>query len=75
MWLINANLALFTDLYELTMAHAYDHKGMDQTGYFEVFVRRLPEHWSFFVMAGLPDSLKRITEPAAYPVEFVGFSV
>ncbi len=41
MWLINANLALFTDLYELTMAHAYDHKGMDQTGYFEVFVRRL----------------------------------
>ncbi len=52
MWLINASPALFTDLYELTMAQAYYRKGMDQTGYFEVFVRRLPKHWGFFVMAG-----------------------
>ena len=44
---------LFTDLYELTMAQAYFRKGMDRTGYFEVFVRHLPEHWGFFVMAGL----------------------
>ncbi len=28
---------------------------MDETGYFEVFVRHLPEHWGFFVMAGLPE--------------------
>lgn len=55
MWLINASPALFTDLYELTMAQAYYRKGMDRTGYFEVFVRRLPEHWGFFVMAGLPE--------------------
>jgi len=53
MWLMDASPALFTDLYELTMAQAYLRKGMDRTGYFEVFVRRLPEHWGFFVMAGL----------------------
>ncbi len=55
MWLIDASPGLFTDLYELTMAQAYYRKGMDQIGYFEVFVRRLPEHWGFFIMAGLPE--------------------
>ena len=55
MWLIRDTPALFTDLYELTMAQAYFKKGMNETGYFEVFVRHLPEHWGFFVMAGLPE--------------------
>jgi len=55
MWLINATPALFTDLYELTMAQAYFRKAMDKTAYFEVFVRHFPEHWGFFVMAGLPE--------------------
>ncbi len=55
MWLIKATPALFTDLYELTMAQAYFRRGMDETAYFEVFVRHLPEHWGFFVMAGLPE--------------------
>lgn len=55
MWLIDASPGLFTDLYELTMAQAYLRKGMDRTGHFEVFVRHLPEHWGFFVMAGLQE--------------------
>jgi nicotinate phosphoribosyltransferase len=55
MWLIQATPALFTDMYELTMAQAYFRRGMDQTAYFEVFVRRLPEHWGFLVMAGLAE--------------------
>ena len=55
MWLLKDTPGLFTDLYELTMAQAYFLKGMDETGYFEVFVRHLPEHWGFFVMAGLPE--------------------
>ncbi len=55
MWLIDATPALFTDLYELTMAQAYFRKAMDKTAYFEVFVRHFPEHWGFFVMAGLPE--------------------
>jgi nicotinate phosphoribosyltransferase len=55
MWLIKDTPALFTDFYELTMAQVYFKKGMDRTAYFEVFVRHLPKHWGFFVMAGLPE--------------------
>ncbi len=55
MWLIQGTPALFTDFYELTMAQAYFVKGMHEIAYFEVFVRHLPEHWGFFVMAGLPE--------------------
>jgi nicotinate phosphoribosyltransferase len=55
MWLFKDTPALFTDLYELTMAQAYFLNGMRETAHFEVFVRHLPEHWGFFVMAGLPE--------------------
>jgi nicotinate phosphoribosyltransferase len=55
MWLLQDTPALFTDFYELTMAQAYFQQGMNETGYFEVFVRHLPPHWGFFVMAGLPE--------------------
>lgn len=55
MWLIDTTDALFTDLYELTMAQAYFRRDMDATAYFEVFIRHLPEHWGFFVMAGLSE--------------------
>ena len=55
MWLIQGTPALFTDFYQLTMAQAYFAKGMHETAHFEVFVRHLPEHWGFFVMAGLPE--------------------
>ncbi|MCL5281996.1 MAG: nicotinate phosphoribosyltransferase [Planctomycetes bacterium] len=53
MWLLKDTPGLFTDLYELTMAQAYFRQGMNETGYFEAFVRHLPPHWGFFVMAGL----------------------
>lgn len=55
MWITDATPALFTDLYELTMAQAYFKKPMTDQGYFETFIRRLPEHWGFFVMAGLAE--------------------
>ncbi len=45
--------ALLTDLYELTMGHAYDALGMRDTAVFELFVRRLPPTRRFFVAAGL----------------------
>jgi nicotinate phosphoribosyltransferase len=56
MWLIKDTPGLFTDFYELTMAQAYFVGGMHKRGYFEIFVRHLPEHWGFFVMAGLPEA-------------------
>ena len=55
MWLIKDSPALFVDLYELTMAQVYFQKKRNDTAYFEVTIRRLPEHWGFFVMAGLAE--------------------
>ncbi|MCH8118294.1 MAG: nicotinate phosphoribosyltransferase [Planctomycetes bacterium] len=55
MWLMKDTPSLFTDLYELTMAQVYFKKQMTDTAYFEVSVRRLPENWGFFVMAGLSE--------------------
>lgn len=49
------NPTFFMDLYELTMAQGWYQKGMKEIAYFEVMVRKLPEHWGFFVMAGLSE--------------------
>ena len=53
MWLLKDTPSLLTDLYELTMAQVYFQKRMAETAYFEVYIRKLPENWGFFVMAGL----------------------
>ena len=45
--------ALLTDLYQLTMAHAYYKLGMRETAVFELFVRRLPRTRRFLLAAGL----------------------
>ena len=55
MWLMKDTPSLLTDLYELTMAQIYFRKQMAKTACFEVSVRRLPEHWGFFMMAGLAE--------------------
>lgn len=55
MWLMQTTPSLLTDLYELTMAQAYFKRPMRDRGYFDVFIRHLPEHWGFFVMAGLAE--------------------
>jgi len=59
MWLMKDGPSLFIDLYELTMAQVYFKKPAlfreTKTAYFEVSVRRLPENWGFFVMAGLSE--------------------
>jgi nicotinate phosphoribosyltransferase len=44
---------LLTDLYELTMAHAYFELGMRETAVFELVVRRLPSTRRFLLAAGL----------------------
>ena len=45
--------ALLTDLYQLTMAHAYFELGMRESAVFELFVRRLPGSRRFLIAAGL----------------------
>jgi len=49
--------ALFTDLYELTMAQAYHAEAMNEPAAFELYFRSLPEHRNFMVAAGLDDVL------------------
>ncbi len=51
---------LFTDLYQLTMARAYDATGMEGRSAFELFFRELPEQRNFIVAAGLGDTLEAL---------------
>jgi nicotinate phosphoribosyltransferase len=50
-------LALFTDLYELTMLRAYHALGLEAEAVFSLFVRRLPETRNFLIAGGLDDLL------------------
>lgn len=58
--LISQNdLALATDLYELTMAAAYfGSKQASRIGIFEAFVRRLPRNRSYMIAAGLEQAIQ-----------------
>lgn len=65
--------ALFTDLYELTMAQAYWQSGKTAPATFSLFLRRLPPDRGYAVFAGLEDSLEylaglRFTD---YDIEFL----
>ncbi len=53
-----ADAALFTDLYELTMAAAFLRENVSGTATFSLFVRRLPAERGFLVAAGLEDALE-----------------
>ncbi len=46
-------LALFTDLYELTMLQAYFEEGMNEEAVFSLFVRRLPPRRNFLLACGV----------------------
>jgi nicotinate phosphoribosyltransferase len=50
--------ALFTDLYELTMAAAFFRERMREPATFSLFARRLPSTRAFLVAAGLEDALE-----------------
>lgn len=63
-----ADAALFTDLYELTMAAAFFRQGLGGRATFSLFARRLPPGRGFLVAAGLEDALEylrgfRFTDP------------
>ena len=50
--------ALFTDLYELTMAQAYHAERMGEPAVFELAFRELPQGRNYIVAAGLEDVLR-----------------
>src|SRR5512146_385120 len=49
---------LLTDLYQLTMLHAYHVHGMKDTAVFELFIRSLPPNRNFMMAAGLDQALE-----------------
>jgi nicotinate phosphoribosyltransferase len=53
-----ADVALLTDLYELTMAAAFYAEGIGGVATFSLFTRRLPPGRGFLVAAGLEDALE-----------------
>ncbi len=48
---------LLTDLYQLMMMQSYLDHGMEETGVFEFFVRKLPARRNFLIAAGLEQAL------------------
>src|SRR5208337_277306 len=50
--------ALFTDLYELTMAQAYAAEHMHQTAVFELAFRKMPANRNYLAAAGIGDVLE-----------------
>lgn len=55
------SLALFTDLYELTMAAAYFENKMFEPATFSLFIRNYPPSRRYFVSAGLDDVLNYLS--------------
>src|SRR2546421_1496042 len=56
-WVDDASAALFTDLYELTMAASYHAHGLDDPGTFDLFARDLPPKRGYLVSCGLDTAL------------------
>ena len=52
------NLALLTDLYQLTMAQAYFQNRRTELATFSLFIRAYPANRGYFVSAGLEDVLE-----------------
>jgi nicotinate phosphoribosyltransferase len=53
-------LALFTDLYELTMLQAYFEEAMHESAVFSLFVRRLPKQRNYLLACGLDTLLGQL---------------
>lgn len=53
---------LLTDLYQLTMAHAYYELEMNETAVFELYARRLPATRRFLLTAGLAQAVEYLEQ-------------
>lgn len=56
-WVTDDNVALLTDLYELTMAASYHAHDMNGAATFDLFVRHLPEQRQFLISCGIEQAL------------------
>lgn len=55
------NKTLLTDLYQITMGAAYFDNDKDDNATFDLFIRRLPKDWGYFVAAGIEDAIDYAT--------------
>lgn len=80
------NLALLTDLYELTMAASYFEHQMFEPATFSLFIRNYPPSRRYFISAGLadvlsyledlkftPEDLKYLEETRLFKSEFLSY--
>jgi nicotinate phosphoribosyltransferase len=56
-WVGDDNVALLTDLYELTMSASYYARGRTGEATFDLFARELPSNRNFLVACGLDEAL------------------
>ena len=56
-WVDDDNVALLTDLYELTMSASYFARGLNDEATFDLFARDLPARRNFLVACGLDEAL------------------
>ena len=56
------DLALLTDLYELTMVQGYWTEGMHDTATFSLFSRTLPDRRNFLLAAGINEALALVED-------------
>jgi nicotinate phosphoribosyltransferase len=64
-----AEASLLTDQYELTMAASYLARGMTEPAVFELFVRHLPRHRDWLLVAGVGPALRLVERMCFGPRE------
>ncbi|MFH1182285.1 MAG: nicotinate phosphoribosyltransferase [Candidatus Woesearchaeota archaeon] len=52
---------MLTDLYQLTMNAAYFDNNKDETATFDLFIRKLPLDWGYFIANGVEDAVDYAT--------------
>jgi len=62
MMMQSEDMALLTDLYELTMAQSYFHEDHNEPATFSLFIRKYPPNRGFFVSCGLEDVLRYLED-------------
>ncbi|MDP1695879.1 MAG: nicotinate phosphoribosyltransferase [archaeon] len=55
------NRAMLTDLYQLTMNAAYFRSRKNDKATFDLFIRKLPQDWGFFIANGIEDAVDYAT--------------
>ncbi|MFT4304418.1 MAG: nicotinate phosphoribosyltransferase [Candidatus Woesearchaeota archaeon] len=57
----NTNKTMLTDLYQLTMNAAYFDNQKNDVATFDLFIRKLPKDWGYFIANGIEDVVDYVT--------------